>query len=165
MRKVSYSVINKKEFPRPVAVVGKAIIYTCLKPESPTYDGYFSEDGIDKPIKVYALYFHLNDGGIQSKLDEWRLLDTTEFHKQFWEMPSRTEKMDTEKWIAMFSTRSEPISPDILTSVGIKPEEIYGKLGENTKEPKSALAHNADKRAFDFRKKASKPTVRRNNAG
>jgi hypothetical protein len=41
-------------------------------------------------------------------------------------MPSRSEKVDTQKWIAMFSTRSEPISPDILASVGVKPEDIYG---------------------------------------
>ena len=120
------TMIDKKEFPIPVAVVGKAIIYTCLKPNSPNHDGYFSEGGVDTPIKIYALYFHLNDGGIQSKLDEWRLIDTTEFHKQFWEMPSRSEKVDTQKWIAMFSTRSEPISPDILASVGVKPEDIYG---------------------------------------
>ena len=125
-RKASYSVINKKEFPIPVAVVNKAIVYTCLKPESPTYDGYFSEGGVDTQIRVYALYFHLNDGGIQTELDKWRLIDSTEFHKQFWELPSRTEKMDTEDWIAMFSLRSEPISPDILASVGIAPEEIYG---------------------------------------
>lgn len=119
--------IDKKEFPIPVAVVDKAIIYTCLKPKSPTYDGYFSEDGIDTPIQVYALYFHLNDGGIRTKLDEWRLISTTEFHKQFWELPSRAEKMDTKTWIAMFSTRSEPISPDILTGVGVEPEDLYGK--------------------------------------
>jgi hypothetical protein len=118
--------INKKEFPIPVAVVNKAIVYTCLKPESPNYDGYFSEGGVDTQIRVYALYFHLNDGGIQTELDKWRLIDSTEFHKQFWELPSRTEKMDTEDWIAMFSLRSEPISPNILASVGIEPEEIYG---------------------------------------
>jgi|688.fasta_scaffold30926_5 hypothetical protein len=121
------TMIDKKEFPIPVAVVGKAIIYTCLKPKSQNYDGYFSENGVDTPIKVYPLYFHLNDGGIQSKLDEWRLIDTTEFHKQFWEMKTRSDKMPMEKWIAMFSTRSEPISPDILASVGIKPEDLYGK--------------------------------------
>lgn len=126
MAKVLHDMIDKKEFPIPVAIVDKAIVYTCLKPTSSTYDGYFSEGGVDNPIKVYALYFHLNDGGIQTKLDEWRLIDTTEFHKQFWEMSSRSEKMDTETWIAMFSTRSEPISPDILTSVGVKPEDIYG---------------------------------------
>jgi len=120
------TMIDKKEFPIPVAVVNKAIIYTCLKPTSSNYDGYFSEGGVDTPIKVYALYFHLNDGGIQSKLDEWRLIDTTEFHKQFWEMSSRSKKIDTEAWIAMFSLRSEPISPDILASVGIEQEEIYG---------------------------------------
>ena len=120
------TMIDKKEFPIPVAVVNKAIIYTCLKPTSSTYDGYFSEGGVDTQIRVYALYFHLNDGGIQTELDKWRLIDSTEFHKQFWELPSRTEKMDTEAWIAMFSLRSEPISPDILASVGIEPEEIYG---------------------------------------
>lgn len=125
--KVLYSMIDKKEFPIPVAIVDKAIIYTCLKPTSSTYDGYFSEGGVETPIKVYALYFHLNDGGIQTKLDEWRLIDTTEFHKQFWEMSSRAEKLDTETWIAMFSVRSEPISADILESVGIKSEDIYGK--------------------------------------
>ena len=124
--KALHSMINKKEFPIPVAVVNKAIVYTCLKPESPNYDGYFSEGGVDTQIRVYALYFHLNDGGIQTELDKWRLIDSTEFHKQFWELPSRTEKMDTEDWIAMFSLRSEPISPNILASVGIEPEEIYG---------------------------------------
>jgi hypothetical protein len=127
MAKVFHDMIDKKEFPIPVAIVDKAIIYTCLKPTSSNYDGYFSEGGVDTPIKVYALYFHLNDGGIQTKLDEWRLLDTTEFHKQFWEMKTRSDKMPTENWIAMFSTRSDPISPDILASVGIKPEDLYGK--------------------------------------
>jgi len=124
--KVLRDMINKKEFPIPVAIVNKAIIYTCLKPESPNYDGYFSEGGVDTPIRVYALYFHLNDGGVQTELDKWRLIDTTEFHKQFWELPSRTEKMDTEAWVAMFSARSEPMSPDLLVSLGIEPEEIYG---------------------------------------
>lgn len=126
MGKVLYDMIDKTEFPIPVAVVDKATIYTCLKPKSSTYDGYFSKDGVDNPIKVYALYFHLNDGGIQTKLDEWRLIDTTEFHKQFWEMPSRADKMTTETWIAMFSTRSQPLSPVILSSVGVTPEDIYG---------------------------------------
>lgn len=121
-----YNMIDKKEFPIPVAVVEKAIIYTCLKPTSPTYDGYFSVDGFDSPIKVYALYFHLKDGGIQTKPEEWRLIDTTEFHKQFWELPSRAEKMDTETWISMFNTRLEPISEEILSSVGIKTEDLYG---------------------------------------
>lgn len=134
------TMIDKKEFPIPVAVVGKAIIYTCLKPTSSNYDGYFSEGGVDTPIKVYALYFHLNDGGIQSKPDEWRLLNTTEFHKQFWEMSSRSEKIDTEKWIAMFSARSEPISLDILASVGIEPQEIYGN-----KQKMSATASDSKK--------------------
>jgi hypothetical protein len=45
------------------------------------------------------------------------------------------------------------------------PDDLYGKLDESSKEPKSALAQNADKRASDFRKTTSKPTVRRNNAG
>jgi len=121
-----YDMIDKKEFPIPVAVVEKAIIYTCLKPASPTYDGYFSVDGVDSPINVYALYFHLKDGGIQTKLDEWRLIETTEFHKQFWELPSRAEKMDTETWVSMFTTRLEPISDEILESVGIKTEDLYG---------------------------------------
>ena len=137
---VLYSMIDKKEFPIPVAIVDKAIIYTCLKPESSTYDGYLSEGGVDNPIKVYALYFHLNDGGIQTKLDEWRLIDTTEFHKQFWEMSSRAEKLDTETWIAMFSVRSEPISADILESVGIKSEDIYGKA-----QPEQVSAFGAAK--------------------
>lgn len=130
--------IDKKEFPIPVAVVGKAIIYTCLKPKSPNYDGYFSENGVDTPIAVYALYFHLNDGGIQSTVDKWRLIDTTEFHKQFWEMNSRSEKMPTEKWVAMFSIRSEPISPDILASVGIKPEDLYGKNTAQSSAPSTS---------------------------
>lgn len=140
--KASRDMINKKEFPIPVAIVNKAIIYTCLKPESPNYDGYFSEGGVDTPIRVYALYFHLNDGGIQTEIDKWRLIDSTEFHKQFWELPSRTEKMDTEAWIAMFSLRSEPMSPDILASVGIEPEEIYGN-----KQKTSSTATNLKKPA------------------
>ena len=118
--------IDKKEFPIPVAVVGLSIVYTCLKPSNTGYDGYISQDGVDTPIYVYSLYLRSQDGAIGASIDKWRLIDTTEFHKQFWEMPSRSEKMDTQKWIAMFSTRSEPISPDILTSVGVKPEDIYG---------------------------------------
>lgn len=130
--------IDKKEFPIPVAVVGKAIVYACLKPLSKDYDGYISEDGIDKPIKVYAAYFRAKDGIIDSNIDNWRLIDTTEFHKQFWEMNSRSEKMPTEKWVAMFSARSEPISPDILASVGIKPEDLYGKNAAQSSAPSTS---------------------------
>lgn len=119
--------IDKKEFPIPVAVAGLAIVYTCLKPSSTTYDGYISENGVDAPIYVYSLYLRSQDGAVGATIDKWRLIDTTEFHKQFWEMSSRAEKLDTETWIAMFSVRSEPISADILESVGIKSEDIYGK--------------------------------------
>ena len=116
--------INRKELPIPVATVRNSVVYFCLKPSDGSHDGYISEGGVQYPVFVYTSYERNKD---QNDPHKWKLIDSTEFHKQFWEMPSRTIEMSPSEWIETFIQKSKPISDELLGSLGMTSSDVYGK--------------------------------------
>ena len=122
--------INRDEFPIPVATVGRAVVYTCLKPKDDSYDGYVSTLGEATPIKVYRSYVQAKEDAVQRNSEPWKLMDSTEFHRQFWEMPARRFTLSPKEWMSTFVNRSMPIPDEILSSINVSSADIYGKKSQ-----------------------------------
>lgn len=89
----------------------------------------------------------------------------TRFTYQDVEMGEVTPKIENILNGLRFEFANQHVLEAEKNQTSAAPDALYGKLDESPKEPKSDLAKNADKRASNFKQTASKPTVRRKNAG